>query len=935
MGMSPVVLFLAFAVAPADRSQAERPYDFRETVLSNGLRVISLEDASCPIVAVQVWYHVGSKDESADRNGFAHMFEHMMFRGTDRLGPTDHFDRIRRTGGSSNGFTSFDNTTYIDVAPANQLPLLLWLEAERMAALRIDEAGFETERRVVEEERRLGLEQPYGTIPEQVLPVLFPGHPYRWTPIGTIPHLRAATIDELQAFWDRYYVPNNATLVIAGAVRHAAAQEAAQRFLGWIPRCPDPPRVATPAPASGGPRTLTLQEKTGPVPLVAIAYRGASLSHPDGPALEILAAILGRGDSSRLHRALVKKTHVATVAMAMAYSLEQAGLVGAGAALLPFGETERAMAALEAEIDRLRDEGVTEAELTKAKNVLIRDLVTARLAVESKATLLGRAATLLGDPEEANRDLARYRQVSAQDVRRVAKTYLVAEGKTAVIVKPSILGAIAGLLRGAMKGLAEDEGAEAPPAPAAGRRATPTGPKASAVRPASMPDSPPDAPLLDDLPSFPKQEKRLENGLRVVVVSNGEVPFVTIGLTLRSGASSEDPGKPGTAALACAMLAKGTAHRTADEIAEELESHAIEIDGSAGHDDAGIWASAVSDQFALAMANLAEVVREPTFPAGELETLRRSMLTGKAVDEREPSQIARTRWMRAVFGGHPYAREAGGTSEDLRRITADDLEGWWSAFARPDAAILYVAGDVAVEEAFALAEKSFGSWKPATAAGAPPPAPDAARIPEPGRMRIVLVDRPDAVQSQIRIGHASPLTRGAPDWPAAGVLNQVFGGAFSSRLNAKVRVEKGLTYGIRGGFQVLSQSGYFLISTFTKTPKTAEAIRVILEEVERLRAEPPSDDELARAKSYLGGSFARGRETPQAVVRDLWTIASQALPADHFRRYLKGVAATRPDDVLRVAREAVHPEALVIAVVGDARRIRADLEAIAPVEVVE
>jgi len=932
MVFAPIVLLVAVAAAPTDRPAGERPYDFREKILGNGLRVITLEDASCPIVAVQVWYHVGSKDEPADRNGFAHMFEHMMFRGTDRLGPTDHFDLIRRTGGGCNGFTSFDNTTYINVAPANQLPLLLWLEAERMAALRIDEAGFETERRVVEEERRLGLEQPYGTIPEQVLPVLFPGHPYRWTPIGTIPHLRAATIDELQAFWDRYYVPNNATLVIAGAVRHEAAQEAAEAYFGWIPRSPDPRPVTPPAPAAGGLRVLTLQEKSGPVPLVAVAYHGVSLAHPDGPAIEILAAILGRGDSSRLHRALVKGKRVATVALAMAFSLEQAGLVGGGAALMPFGDTDRAMAALEEEIGRIRDGGVTEAELTKAKNTLIRDLVTARLAVESKANLLGRAATLLGDPEEANRDLARYRKVTAEDVRRVAKTYLTAERKTAVIVKPSILGAIAGLVRGALKGLAEDEGAEAPAVPAGGRRATHTGPKASAVRPASMGESPPIAPALDDLPSFSKQEKRLENGLRVVVVPNAEVPFVTMQLALRAGASAEDPAKPGAAALACAMLTKGTARRTADQIADELETHAIELEGSADHDGASIWASAVADQFERALDNLAEVVREPAFPADELETLRCTRLTMKAIDEKEPSWIAQTSWMHVVFGSHPYARVADGTSDDLRRLTVDDLKVWWAAFARPDAAILYIAGDVAVGEAFVLAEARFASWRPAPRPGSAPP--DAARIPAARGVRIVLVDRPNAAQSQIRMGHASPLRRGAAEYAAATVLNQVFGGAFSSRLNAKVRVEKGLTYGIGGGFQVRAQGGFFLISTFTKTPKTAEAIRVILGEIDRLRAEPPSADELGRAKSFLGGSFARGREMPQAVVRDLWTIESEALPADHFQRYLKAVAATRAEDVLRVAREAVHPESLVIAVVGDAARIRTDLEAIAPVEVV-
>ncbi|MEE8170611.1 MAG: pitrilysin family protein, partial [Phycisphaerae bacterium] len=228
----PAAVCLLSAVPAA---AADRLYDFREQTLDNGLRVVTLEDFSCPIVAVQVWYRVGSKNEDPQRQGFAHMFEHMMFRGTDRLGPKDHFEHVRRTGGNCNAYTSFDNTTYINELPANQLELVLWLEAERMAFLKIDQESFDTERKVVEEERRMGLNAPYGTVPERLLPEIFTKHPYRWTPIGKIPHLRAATIDELQAFWDTYYVPNNATLVIVGAVKHDEAQQLAEKYFGWIP----------------------------------------------------------------------------------------------------------------------------------------------------------------------------------------------------------------------------------------------------------------------------------------------------------------------------------------------------------------------------------------------------------------------------------------------------------------------------------------------------------------------------------------------------------------------------------------------------------------------------------------------------------------------------------------------------------------------------
>jgi len=233
-------LFLLAAAALG----GDRAYDFREKTLPNGLRVLTLEDFSAPTIAVQLWYHVGSKDERPDRQGFAHMFEHMMFRGTERVGPKEFDVLTTRAGGSNNAFTSFDNTTYVNELPANQLDLILWLEVERMLFLQVDAMGFHTERQVVEEERReSNLNPPYGTVPEQVLERVFTKHPYRWMPIGRIPHLRAATLEELESFWSTFYVPNNAVLVVAGAVKHEQAQKAAERWFGWVPKCPEPPRV--------------------------------------------------------------------------------------------------------------------------------------------------------------------------------------------------------------------------------------------------------------------------------------------------------------------------------------------------------------------------------------------------------------------------------------------------------------------------------------------------------------------------------------------------------------------------------------------------------------------------------------------------------------------------------------------------------------------
>ena len=293
--MKRLSVFVTVVLVLASLSAAgERRYQFEQIKLDNGMTVISLEDFSCPIVAVQVWYHVGSKDEDPNRQGFAHMFEHMMFRGTDRLGPEEHFNCIRRVGGDCNAYTSFDQTVYVEDLPNNQLELALWLESERLAFLKIDQEGFATEEKVVEEERRMGLNQPYGTMPEKLLAEIFKEHPYRWSTIGQIPHLRQATIDELQGFWEKFYIPNNATLVVVGAVKHADVQAMAKKYFGWIPRCPEPPRVTIKEPEQKEARTVTLQEDKGPLPLVGVLYRTVPESHPDQLPLQILMGVGGR-----------------------------------------------------------------------------------------------------------------------------------------------------------------------------------------------------------------------------------------------------------------------------------------------------------------------------------------------------------------------------------------------------------------------------------------------------------------------------------------------------------------------------------------------------------------------------------------------------------------------------------------------------------------
>lgn len=919
-------VLLAFHALPV-HSYGAKPYDFQKIVLDNGMAVLSLEDHSCPIVAVQVWYHVGSKNEDPKRQGFAHMFEHMMFRGTDVLGPEQHFESIRKTGGNCNAYTSFDNTTYVNELPSNQLELAMWLEAERLAFLKIDEESFHKERAVVEEERRMGsLNSPYGTVPEKLLPVIFKQHPYQWTPIGQIPHLRAATIDELQQFWDKHYVPSNATLVVVGDVTHADVQANAKKYFGWLPKMPRPEALSIKESAQTESRSITIPEKKGPAPIIGLVYRGVPDSHDDSLPLQMLMTIVGGGESSRLYKDLVKDKQIAQVAVAGAFGLEDDGIAGAGAVIMPWGNKQKVMDALREHIEKVRTEPVTQRELDKVKNQLLSQEVMNALTVENKAQLLGNYEVLQGGADKANQRLEKIRAVTTDDLLRVAKVYLVRERETAATVQPELGGVLKSLFGG--KGSEVDEGAEPVPPPKDNRVAARGGARADLKRPDNFPKEPPSATLLAAVPKFPSEEFLLPNGLRVVVVPNHEIPYVTATLGILSGAWTEQ--KPGTAYLASQMITKGSASHTAAELAEELEFNAISLSGAASIDVASVFAQGVTDKFETAMKLMAEVVRTPTFPEKELEILRQQELLGLMIQAKTPEYAADRELRKRVFGTHPYARTAIGEPANIQALQVGDLKSWWNTFVRPDTAVMYIAGDIEPAAARSIAEQYFGDWK----VDVEKPALMVPSFPNPGPTEIFLVDRPGSVQSQIRVGSRG-ITRKDPDYFPTVVLSQIFGGSFSSRLNKAIRVEKGLTYGARGGWSAQRFAGSFTISTFTKNPSTADTLKVILSEIDRLEASPPEQNEADVAKSYLAGSFAGNRETPGQVVGDLWLIEYAGLPKDYLTRFLEGVKETNVEMLHQVANKLIDRGKLVIVVVGEAAAVQADLEKIAPVTVIK
>ena len=521
--------------------------------------------------------------------------------------------------------------------------------------------------------------------------------------------------------------------------------------------------------------------------------------------------------------------------------------------------------------------------------------------------------------------------MTPDDIQRVAQQHLVRDRATEITVKPTLMSGLKSLLSLGGGG-GDDE--DAAPADAGeevegGARGTAGGPKAAAVRPESLGEAPPVAPTRAARLDLSGDERVLANGLKVVVVENHEVPFVSVSLRLRPGAYTEGELPTGSAAMAAAMITRGTLLKDAEALAAELEAHGISLSADVDHDGGAVSMSSVRGEFERSLQLLSEVVQLPAFDADEFDTLRKQMMVGLAISEKDPSTMADRRFAAELWGEHPYAHPAAGTSDDLAALDVGPLADWWAARVRPESAVLYVAGDVTPDEAWALAEETLGSWE------VPGDSQDV-RVPvaaPPGATRIVLVDKPGAIQSEIRVGQEGP-GRDDPLYPASVVLGQVLGGGFNSRLNDEIRVQRGLTYGAGGGFVPGRFGGSFRVRTFTKTPTTAETVQAVLDVIEGFRAAPPEGKELSDAAAYLAGSFAGTLETPQAVAGRLWTQELLDLPDDYWQRYLEGITSLTEEQAAAAALRLVDPSRLLIVVVGDAAACQAELEAIAPVEVV-
>jgi zinc protease len=883
------------------------PVEFSQETLDNGLRVIYAPLHQAPVVHVRVGYHVGSRDERPDRQGFAHMFEHMMFRGSEHVKPEEHMKLIGVVGGYSNAFTSFDKTVYHDTLPASQLELALYLEADRMASFKVSDEIYQTERKVVTEEWRMYENRPYGHVEEDFLATLFTKHPYRWTPIGDMNNLRAAQAAELQEFFNKYYVPNNAVLIIAGDFDLAEAKALVKKYYAWIPRGGDVKRDIPAEPAQTEPRRLEIKSRV-PAAKIIIGYPTPPHASDDNFALDLLAKVLSGGKSSRLERTLVLGTKPMCVsASAELMDLEDAGVFSVDATVLAGRDAAEVEKTLSQAVADVLEHGVTAEELQKAKTQMSLQLIRDRQTADKIASQLDSEYLLTGDPARVNTTLAKYQAVKIDDIKAVARKYLEAKRSTTVRVTPDPAAPLV------------SENLAAPVAST----------KPIAARAVRFPEGYPAKPPVSSKPLEPHFQKGAETtvgGVRVIVIPDARLPLVNWTLAMRRGSDSDPAEKVGLAGMTAKLVRAGSTGLPFAELNQDLDSRAISIEIQAEGDVTRLSGSCTTDQLDHAMDVSRKVLREPTFPADEFARRLEQQVNSLRLRDENPTPVAEMDLASALFDDTPLGRRE--TPASVGRLTLDDVKAFYRAAYRPNDAVLVISGDVTVEQGQTLAKKLLADWEPAAM-----PAPDYTLPKAPEKRTLIVVDRPDAKQSALRMGVRAYDLHSDDKYPGD-LAGRILTAGIDSRLGRYVRAEKGLAYGVWGLFRAGRHGGSFTGGTDTTIPSTADAVEAMIKVFDDLRAADVTDAELADAKLRVVGMLVLGMQTIAEQARYRLDGVLADYPVDYYDKYPARVGQVTKQQVREVMDKYVRTDRLVIVVVAPAEKVKEQLSRLGEVKVV-
>ncbi len=884
---------LVAAIAPALSAEAASPAALLEGVeiphtkfvLDNGLTLIVHEDRKAPIVAVNVWYHVGSKNEKAGRTGFAHLFEHLMFNGSEHFND-DWFKAVEPLGASDlNGTTNNDRTNYFETVPTSALDRVLWLESDRMGHLlgAIDRAKLDEQIGVVQNEKRQYENQPYTVSEELITKSVFPaGHPYSWTVIGSLEDLAAAELEDVHEWFRTFYGAANAVLVVAGDVDTETVFEKVRTYFGDIPPGPPVARYESwPAKRTGTQRQVVADRV--PAARLYKVWNAPAATAFESADLELAADVLGSGKNSRLYERLVYREQIATDASAYVDSREIASLFTIEVTAKPGQDLAPIEKAVDEEVARLLASGPTPAELERVQTTRAASFLRGIERIGGfggKSDILAASEVYYGDPGAWKDEIRRLVAAGPDSVRDTAARWL-SDGAYVLHVLPfaDFKPAATGADRSKMPGVG------APP-----------------------------------VAEFPEIERaKLGNGLQIVLAERRGVPVVHVQLLVDAGYAADRGAIAGTASLAMDLLDEGTTSRDALRIADEASRLGASLGTGADLDTCYVTLSALRANLEPSLALFADVVRNPVFPEGEVERLRKERLAEIRQEKSQPIGMALRVFPVLLYGkdhgyGTPFT--GSGYEEGIARLTRKDFVRFHETWFKPNRATIVVAGDISMAEIRPMLEAAFAGWKPGET-----PAKKLGEVPPPKETTIYLLDRPGSIQSILLAGRLI-LPTSNPDEAAFQSLNWVLGGAFTSRLNMNLREDKHWTYGA-GMFapDAKGQRPYIAYAP-VQTDKTKEALLEIRRELTEARSSRPATEaELANARSGQTLALAGEWETASAVAGALSKVVRFGLPPDWYRTWPAKVRSVDAAAAARVAEKVLDPERMIWIVVGDREKI--------------
>ena len=878
------------AAAPAALPDIDIP--FQKYVLPNGLTLIVHEDHKAPIVAVDIWYHVGSKDERPGRTGFAHLFEHLMFNGSENH--NDEFMRPLQAAGATqlNGNTWLDRTTYFENVPVNALDLALWLESDRMGHLvgAIDQKKLDEQRGVVQNEKRERENQPYGKVDNLIAARTYPaGHPYSWTTIGSMEDLNAASLDDVKDWFKTYYGAANAVLVVAGDVQPADIKSKVEHYFGDIPPGPVLNHMQSWAAKMTGEKRATLQDRV-PQARVYKTWNIPGYNTRDYTILQLVADVLADGKNSRLYKRLVYTDQIATSVDASIGPFEIGSQLQVTATVNPGGDPQVVEKALDEEIARLLASGPTREELERIKTTEYAAFVRAAERIDGsagKAAILGENQLYGGSPDFYKQALRWMRDATPADVQNAARAWL-SDGVFVLNVQPFP----------EYHPVASD---------AADRTKMP------------VVGTPPALALP------PLGRTTLSNGLKVVLAERHDVPIVQFNLMVDAGHAADSLAKPGTANLTLAMITNGTRTRDALQISARAEGLGARLSAGSTLDTSFISLNAITSRLPESLELFTDVLLNPTFPDAELARLKAQSLASIQQQKSQPRGLALRLFPQLVYGeGHAYSNPFSGigTEDSVSAMTTDQLRAFYRRWVRPDNATLLIVGDTTLAQIQPLLEQRLSSWKAPTD---PLPTKQLGVVTPQPKPRIFLVNRTGSEQSMVMAVELAP-PRSAPDDVALATVNTILGGSFVSRINMNLREEKHWTYGASSSLINAKGQRPFVAGALVQTDKTAESIREMLKELRDLNgSRQPTEKEIAFAKDTLVRALPGRNETTTQVADSYADILTFGLPDTYLNDFVGQVEALTPAQLQAASAELVHPEALTWVVVGDLAAIEASV----------